>query len=477
MTTTAKKPSTATELVSLAQLKYRLLQGPDGRPYAASLEQPTNAKNLSAVRDELAAAYYGVHGTAPGRNAVSEAMTVLAGLARATEREPVELRSVRKGNQVIIDPAWTDCRAILVGPGGVKVLPTANVNFRQTELTAPFPDAGMLEAANANLDLLREVVNVSDRDWPLLVAWMVATFLGIPVPVLFIISEQGAGKSFATRCIVSVIDPSSVPLRAAPKDLESWIVAAMGSQVVAVDNVSHISPWWSDALCRACTGEGLVKRALYTDNDLSVVTMRRSVILTTIDAGHIPGDLGERLLPVELERITGTQRRTEVDLAETLDEHLPSIVVGLLLLVGEVLAVIDDVEVDDLPRMADFARVLAAVDKVRGLDSLETYRQAQANVLSDLVAGDALAEAIVTIVKTSTTGRWVGTSSELLERLNTYRPHDSKAGWPRSPKGLSGALQRLAPALRASGVDVDKERTSTARRIVLREMARSVVTQ
>lgn len=56
--------------------------------------------------------------------------------------------------------------------------------------------------------------------------------------------------------------PSPVPLRQSPRDADSWVTAAAGSWVVALDNLSAIPPWLSDSLCRAATGDGNVKRAL-----------------------------------------------------------------------------------------------------------------------------------------------------------------------------------------------------------------------
>jgi hypothetical protein len=48
-------------------------------------------------------------------------------------------------------------------------------------------------------------------------------------------------------------------------------------------------------------------------------------------------------------------------------------------------------------------------------------------------------------------GGFNGTLSELLERLDRYRPHGE--AWPKSAKGLGDALRRLAPALRLIGFE------------------------
>ena len=48
-------------------------------------------------------------------------------------------------------------------------------------------------------------------------------------------------------------------------------------------------------------------------------------------------------------------------------------------------------------------------------------------------------------------GGFNGTLSDLLDRLDRYRPNGE--AWPKSPKGLGDALRRLAPALRLIGFE------------------------
>jgi hypothetical protein len=115
--------------------------------------------------------------------------------------------------------------------------------------------------------------------------------------------------------LVSLLDPGPAPLRTGPRDLPDWIVAASGSRVVGLDNVSGMPPWLSDTLCRSVTGEGLVRRALFTDDDLSVLFFRRVVVLNGIDLGIGRGDLADRMIVAELERITEDHRRLDADVA------------------------------------------------------------------------------------------------------------------------------------------------------------------
>jgi len=108
---------------------------------------------------------------------------------------------------------------------------------------------------------------VAAESWPLVLGWLVAALLPhIQHPVLLLAREQGTGKSTAAHMLVQLVDPSSALLRSPPREPESSAIQAAGSYVVAVDNVSTIAPWWSDALCRAVTGDGWIRRRLYTDS-------------------------------------------------------------------------------------------------------------------------------------------------------------------------------------------------------------------
>jgi hypothetical protein len=97
-----------------------------------------------------------------------------------------------------------------------------------------------------------------------LLAFLVAALVqaGVPHVILWLLAEQGMTKSSATRIIVDLLDPSAVPLRQPPRDPDGWTTAAAASWVAALDNLSgQLSDWLSDALCRASTGDGQVKRA------------------------------------------------------------------------------------------------------------------------------------------------------------------------------------------------------------------------
>ncbi|MGH9209879.1 MAG: ATP-binding protein [Acidimicrobiales bacterium] len=457
--------SQASRLVALTQFHFQLVKGTDGRPYATALDGPAIAYNLrgrDALRTRLARLYFDTYTQAPSGTALTDALAVLEGLTDRTDPTPVGLRVARAPDgPVVVDFANPDGHAAIIGPGGWRVVERSPVLFRRSALTAPLPEP----ERGGSLDGLGELINVDEPGFRLLAAWLVAALIpDIPHPILALFGEQGTAKSTAARLLVGLVDPSPAPLRTPPREMRSWAAAAHASWVVALDNVSTIPAWLSDTLCKAVTGDGVVERTLNTDDDINVLAFRRVIALTSIDAGRLAGDLAERLLPVELDPIPVDRRRTDAEITATYDTARPRILGALLDLTAQVLAALPGVQLRRLPRMADFARVLAALDHTQGWDTLTDYTTAAQEAALAVLDYDPVAVAIRELVGRG--GGWKGTPGELLDRITSDHPPKD---WPRSPRALGGALKRLAPALRAGwGITIDRPPRGQNRTLTLR---------
>jgi len=211
------------------------------------------------------------------------------------------------------------------------------------------------------------------------------------------------------------------------------------------------------------TGDGWVRRKLYTDSDLAVLTFRRCVVLTSIDAGALRGDLGDRLLLVDLERIDERQRMTEAELDRRYKAAQPRLLAGLLWAVSRTLAALPGVTLDSMPRMADFARVLAAVDiacpKLTGGRALSLFVGQRNRIAEDVVESDPMGNAIVSLVDRNG-GSWAGTAGDLHAAITPDKP---PKGWPKTGRGVVGPLKRITPALRQVGIEVSKPEARTSR--------------
>jgi hypothetical protein len=448
------KRSQASRLVELALERFDLVMSEDGRPYGVVRNGPNIALPLRGsrgLRTRLAAVFADVtRGTAPSQSALADALAVLEGYAARKDPVPVHLRLARHGDGIVIDLGTADGRCVIVGPDGWRREPRSPVLFRRTALTSVIPDP---VRAGDGLARLAGLLNATDTAFRLLAGWMVSTLIPeIPHPILAFKGEQGTGKTTAARCVVQIIDPSPAPLRTAPRDVKQWVVVASASWAVCLDNVNAISGWLSETLCRAVTGDGNVDRALYTDDDVTVLAFRRIVMMTSIDAGHLDGDLAERLLLVELQPIAESARRTDAELNAAYVAAQPAVFASLLDLTADVLKRLPNVRPETMPRMADFACVLQAVDDVTGWDTLATYAAAADTIAADVLEGDQFGKAVDAMVREQPEGTWTGTALQLLELVTPEKPPKN---WPKDATRTGGRLKRIAPLLRQAGISFD----------------------
>jgi len=124
-----------------------------------------------------------------------------------------------------------------------------------------------------------------------------------------------------------------------------------------------------------------------------------------------------------------------------------------------VLAKLPSIEIapEKRPRMADFAALGEAVFRVSGKDDgdfLKRYNTMRKDGVHRTIDSSSVGAALLGYLHEVPTG-WDGTLSDLLSRLEHFRPHGET--WPRSAKGLGDALRRLAPALRMIGFECKSE--------------------
>ena len=125
-----------------------------------------------------------------------------------------------------------------------------------------------------SIDNLKPFLNLQDQnDFVLVAAWLTAALRPRgPYPVLAVSGEHGSAKSSLSRLLRSLIDPNVAPLRPIPKSLRDFFIMAKNGHVMALDNLSGIPNWASDALCQAATGGGFATRKLHTDGEKSSST-------------------------------------------------------------------------------------------------------------------------------------------------------------------------------------------------------------
>ncbi len=354
----------------------------------------------------------------------------------------VPLRVGKSGANLYVDLGNNAGEVIEITSAGWKILDKAPIAFLRTVLTVemPHPKPG------GNIHDIFKYINVPLHRQDLFLGCLVASFFeDIPHPVLNFDGEQGSGKSFAAELLTELLDPSLVPRRKPPKDIETWTTVAQGSYIIGIDNVRTLSEFFSDAICRAVTGDGNVSRELYTNGGLFVSKFRRFVVMNGIGITGIQDDLRDRLISFKFPVIPNTQRRTEREIRRAWEEIRPGVYGSLLDLVSRVLTILPSLEMDEMPRMADFSRVLAAMDKAIGTESLNQYLDDVALSAVSSVSEDPIIE----VIQRTIPDGFYGSSKVLLECiLENYKVENLPKGFPATAREMTGYLRRIVPTLR-----------------------------
>ena len=334
-------------------------------------------------------------------------------------------------------------------------------------LSLPHPEPG------GSVELLRPLLNMADDDlWIQYVAWLMACLNPRgPYPIQILQGEQGSAKSTAARMAKALLDPDASPLRTPPANDRELMIAALHTWILAYDNLSGLERYLSDAICRLATGGGNRFRKLYTDNAEVLFTATRPVILNGIEDLTNREDLASRAIVLGLPSIPGGRRRREAELWEEFERVRPQVLGALFDAVVAVLASRKKKMPADLPRMADFAWWVMRAEPALPWEAgrfMATYARSMENVAEEALANDAVASTLIQMLRSQKV--ILKEPSALLDSLNNHASvaMQREAGWPRSPRGLTNKLSRLAPALRTVGIVIERKKAGGRRLVEIR---------
>jgi hypothetical protein len=401
--------------------------------------------------------YYEQHGKPPSAQAKTDALATIG--ARADfegEEKPVYVRVAGHCDTVYLDLCNSEWEAVEITPSDWRVVPSKEVpvKFVRKDNAAPLPHP----ISGGTVERLKRFLNVkTDEDFILVVAWIIGTFNPDgPYPPLVLEGEQGSAKSTTVRVARSLTDPAVEPLRAPPRNERDLAIAASGNWTPALDNLSGVRPWLSDALCRLATGGGFATRELYSDDREVIFSQKRPVIVNGIDSLAVAGDLRDRSITIDLPPIPQDKRRTEKTFYRELDDASPQVLGALLDAVSYALRNRNRIELKELPRMADFAVWVAAAEEALGWEQgafMRAYAGNRSEANEMALANDPVAGAVGRLLDRRE--EWSGTATEMLKELGKLVSDEVKRSkaWPAAPNALSNRLKRLAPGLRDIGIE------------------------
>jgi hypothetical protein len=423
-----------------------------------------HAVNSKSFRDYLSYQFYQTDGKSPSSQALQDAINSLSGKAKFEGKtQNVHIRFASFADKIYLDLCNDDWQTIEIDADGWRIIEAkdAPVRFRRTKAMLALPTP----TRNGDISKLKKFLNVDETNLALILGWLVNCFRpDFPFPLLIFSGEQGTAKTTASKVLRELVDPNLAPLRSCPRDERDLIIAATNSWICAFDNLSAVPNWLSDALCRLATGAGFGTRTLYENDEETIFSAKRPIILNGIGDIASRSDLLDRALLIKLEAISKDKRKTEREFWAEFEKEKDSIFSALIEAASLALASIENVSLAELPRMADFALWATAAEKGLGLkdnDFIEAYTQNRENAHSIVLEDSILAEVLQEFCGAKATdGKYQqqdillkGFLGQLKEAADTHGKERSKdKKFPKSPKGLRNELERINPNLREIGI-------------------------
>jgi hypothetical protein len=472
----------AATMLSVIGPAVSLFHTPAGTAYADLMirgHRETWPIRSQAFRRWLRRRYYEATGAAASLEAIKPTIDLLEAKAQfdSPERE-VYVRIAERDAIIYLDLADDEWRAVEISPAGWSVIGSPPVRFRRAMGMLPIP----APQTDGSLQALRSFLNIRvESEFVLLVAWLLAALKpGGPFPLLAVAGEQGSAKTGLTKILRALVDPNTAPARALPRDERELMISANNGHLLAFDNVSSLGPWLSDAFCRIASGSSFAVRRLYTDDDEVLFQAARPIIFNGIENVITRPDLADRCIFITLGSLSDLQRRPEKVLWQEFETTRRRILGALLDAMVHGLLRKQDVQLEKLPRMADFAVWATACETI--LWPAATFARAYAAnrraAIEESIDFDPVSVCLRELI--SERGIWAGSATDLLHAA-TRAPGNNdwrrSAAWPKTPRALAGRLRRAQTFLRTLGIEIafTREGQSGTRIITVRMGDKSTV--
>jgi len=469
-----KKPDlSATAIVRLAKETLTLFHTPAREPFARLwVKGHWEIHRIQSEEFErwLFALCFHRHGTVPGLGSVSAARKVLAADALfASSEKSVHVRVAGWDRAIYVDLANDLWEAVKITAEGWTIIPHVPVNFWRPPGMQPMPQP----LQGGTIADLRPFLNLdSEEQWILSLSWIIAALRPDgPFPLMILEGTHGSSKSTMARIFRALVDPSTAPVRGEPASVRDLMISANNSWSLSYDNLSGIDNSLCDALCRLSTGGGFSTRELFTDAGEKIFEGMRPVVLNGIDIGIERTDLLDRAITLSLPSISEADRETEARFWKRFELARPYILGSLFDLVAYALRRLPEVQPLNLPRMADFATLICAVEPALGWPEGTFLRAYRRNRWEANVLGLEASPLFQPLMRISERGPWRGTATELMSQLVDEQLNDPmgvQRTYPKAPRQLSQAIRRLIPSLSQAGITIEFSRStgSNSERII-----------
>lgn len=480
------KESQADQLVQLAeQSGIELFHNEFGRAFARiPIDGHMEIRRVTGNHFEewLRLLFWDCYEKVPNKDAVTRAIEMLDARAKRYGKEySVCTRVAFCDGFFYYDLCNEQWQAVKIGPDGWELIDNPPILFQRHIHQKP----QVLPVRGGNIQELLRLVNLRDRSDYLLLLVMLASYLvpGIPHCILILHGSHGTAKTTLFRVIRRLIDPSAIEVLALPNNTDQLVQQLDHHWLPLYDNLSYLPDPISNMLCRAVTGEGVSRRALYTNDDDIIFSYRRCIGLNGINVAASKADLLDRSVLIGLEPIAPETRRQEQQFWQEFEDMRPLLVGALFDILSLAMKLYPEVKLDSYPRMADFAAWGVAITQAMGEDPAEFLAAFGSNEKArNAEALDANPVATAVIAFMEDKASWTGNAAHLLAALRdvaaTVGISTINRTWPKNAHLLSRKLNEAQANLAAVGIIVERPtRTAKQRLITIRKTVDSNVTR
>lgn len=462
------------------------------RNYAEMDEIPLLAeimKDIVTLRDEQSKPYFFLHGTMhpapskhlenkvkyeywkikgrmPDNKLVREVFDVLASVAQFESPQVKLYNRVGSAPDCIVYDLC-DKRHLIVTDKGWKTeeaKPLFRKYAHQQPQVEPVP--------GGDVWLLFRYIAVPKEQRLLIMVYIICLFVpDIPHPLLIMIGDKGAAKTFTSTTINQVVDPTITEKIIIQKNERDLIQTLKQKYLTVFDNASALSDRVCDILCQSSTGGGISYRQLYTNEGENIAQIKHAVIINSITPPIIRDDLLDRSIIMKLLRIDPQARKTEQELKVEFEKDKPHILGGIFDALSSAMAIYQYVELEVSPRLADFAKWGYAVAEALGESGdqfIEDYFRNVDTQNESVANNNVLCQSVLTLMAEQHSQ--CKSVAETHGDLKRIAGEDAKARtFPKLPHNLRNHLDQLKSTLLEYGISYEfSERDKNGVRITLR---------
>ena len=285
-------------------------------------------------------------------------------------------------------------------------------------------------------------------------------------PIMVIIGEHGSRKTTLMNAIKKIVDPSNSNTGSLSLRKEEIPNTLSNKYLCAFDNVSGFNHEISDILCRAITGDEISRRALYTNNDMYVMSYQRKIIINGIYPSIEFPDFNDRAIYYDLKTIKDSSKIAKSEFWEKFDALIPFLLDQIFRTISKMLATHEKIGKNIRPhsRLADFEKFGETISQSLGYNEnefLESYRNKCKSASLMSIDSWSVVKPVLDFMK-SQSDLYESYLVDFYKIITEYAQNSCGvntfsrgSNWPQKPQFLTSQINRLRPQFRQFGLTIE----------------------